>query len=47
MGRLNLKAIFTKQNMKSRFKTRGIWLLNPKAMHNKTRPSEVYIVQET
>jgi len=38
------QAIFTKQNIKFRFRTKGIWLLNPKAMHNKTRPLKVYIV---
>jgi hypothetical protein len=28
----------------SRFKTTSIWLINPKAMDSKTRPSKVYIV---
>jgi hypothetical protein len=32
----------TKKNIKSRFKTTGLWPLNPKAMDNKTRRLEVY-----
>jgi len=32
----------TQKNIKSRFKVRGIWLLNPKVMDHKIRPSNVY-----
>jgi hypothetical protein len=33
------------QNIKARFKTTRIWLLNPKAMDNRSRPNELYIVE--
>ncbi len=32
----------TQKNIKSGFKVRGIWPLNPKAMDHKIRPSNVY-----
>jgi hypothetical protein len=47
MGRSGLKAIIHITNIKSRFKTTNVWLLNPKAMHNNTRPSEIYIMEQT
>ncbi len=36
-----LEQSFIKQNLKSGFRTIGIWPLNPKAMDNKTKPLEV------
>lgn len=42
---LALKKSLTKQNIKSKFRTIGIWPLNPKAMNNKIRPSKVYTMQ--
>jgi hypothetical protein len=35
----------SKQNIKARFKTIGIWPLNSKAMDNQSRPSELYITK--
>jgi hypothetical protein len=40
---LALEQSLTQQNIKSRFRTKCIWLLNPKAMDNKTKPLEVSI----
>ncbi len=39
-----LKQSLTKKNIKSRFKTTSVWPINPKAMDNKTRPSEVHTI---
>jgi hypothetical protein len=39
-----LKKSLTKQNIKSGFRTIGIWPLNPKTMDNKIRPSKVYTI---
>jgi hypothetical protein len=39
-----LKQSLTKKNIKSRFKTLGIWPINPKAMDSNIKPSKVYII---
>jgi hypothetical protein len=38
MGGSGLRIIIHKKTIRSRFKNTIIWLLNPKAMDNKTRP---------
>ncbi len=44
MGRPSyLHQSLTKKNIKVGFKVIGIWYFNPKAMDNKTQPSEIYI----
>jgi hypothetical protein len=39
-----LEQSFTKQNIKSWFRSPAICPLNPKAMYNKTRPLEIYTI---
>jgi hypothetical protein len=34
----------TQKNIKFGFKTTCIWLINPKVMDSKTRPSKVYTI---
>ncbi len=42
MGGSSLRAIIEQKDIKSGFKTRSIWPINPKAMDTNTRPLEVY-----
>jgi len=35
----------SKQNIKARFKTIGIWPLNPRVMDHQNRPNKPYIVE--
>ncbi len=37
-----LDQAFSRKNIISGFKNTGIWLLNPKAMDERTRPSSLY-----
>jgi hypothetical protein len=40
-----LNQSLSKQNIKARFKTTGIWPLNPRAMANRSRPNKLSIIE--
>ncbi len=44
MGKEGFEHIFEQKNVKSGFRVIGIWSFNPKAMDEKTRPNEIYII---
>jgi hypothetical protein len=41
-----LNVALSKRNIKNGFKVIRIWLFNPKVMDGKTKPSELYIVED-
>jgi len=43
LGREGCEHIFEQKNVNSGFKVIGIWLFDPKAMDENTRPNEIYI----
>jgi hypothetical protein len=40
-----LNQSLSKENIKAGFKTTRIWPLNPRAMDNQSRPSELYTIE--
>jgi hypothetical protein len=43
LGKERFEHIFEQKNVKNGFRVIGIWLFDPKAMDEKTRPNEIYI----